>query len=69
MGIELLMCPSAFILYETDPLEMLARILCANMLHMSMLGEFKKGLDSMKYSLNHSYRFQHWYIAFIAALC
>lgn len=48
---------------------MIARIICANILHMSMLPEFAKALRSIKYVCNHSYRFQHWQIAFIAGLC
>lgn len=46
---------------------MLARIICANMLHMSLIPECIKGLTSMKYILNHSYRFTHWQIAFCVA--
>ena len=57
IGIELLGSPDAFLIYEIDPWEMIARIVCANMLHLSMLDEFKRGLDSMKYVLSHYYRF------------
>lgn len=46
---------------------MLARVICANMLHMSLVNEYIKGLGSMKYVLNHPYRFTHWQIAYMCA--
>lgn len=56
-----------FIEYENSTTEMLARVICANMLHMSLVNEYVKGLNSMKYVLNHAYRFTHWQIAYLMA--
>ena len=46
--------------YEPSSTEMLARVICSNMLHMSLVNEYVKGLNSMKYILNHAYRFTNW---------
>ena len=32
------------------------------------MDEFKHAIDKMKYAVNHSYRFQLWYVAFSSGL-
>lgn len=43
---------------------MLARVVCSLILHMSQLDEVGRALINMKYTINHSYMFQNWFIAF-----
>lgn len=59
---------SKFTVYEDSNSEMVSRLICAYMLHMSLLNEFKKGLNGMKYSLTHHYRFVHWQIAYLCSV-
>ena len=54
-----------FVEYEPSSTEMLARVICSNMLHMSLVNEYVKGLRCMKYILNHAYRFTNWQIAYL----
>ena len=42
----------------------LARFLCAIILHISLVDETKQGLSMMKYSLNHPWKFSSWTSAF-----
>ena len=45
-----------------------ARFICGVILHMKLADEIKAGLEMMKFSLNHEYRFQDFYLAFLAGL-
>jgi hypothetical protein len=41
-----------------DPVQvpmMIARFICATILHLSLVDEVSAGMDIMKYTLNHSY--------------
>lgn len=42
-----------------------AKMICAIILHMAMLEEARLALELMKYSINHSYMFNSWFLAFI----
>ena len=62
------------IIYEFDlffeevnsVLQLLARFICATILHLALIDEVYTGMDNMKYSLNHPYLFQSWFQAWIA---
>lgn len=43
-----------------------ARFICGVVLHMGLQDELKTGLNLMKFSLNHDYRFENYQIAFLA---
>lgn len=45
-----------------------ARFICATILHLSLVDEVSHGLDMMKYSVNHSYKFVHYSMAFASGL-
>jgi hypothetical protein len=42
----------------------LARFICGSMLHLSLLDEVSNGLNSMKFALNHPYKFMSYNLAF-----
>lgn len=42
---------------------MFCRFICGTILHLSLLDEVTKGLDNMKFALNHSYLFQSYFSA------
>ena len=45
------------------------RFICASILHMSLIDEVSSGLNFMKYSVNHPYKFNHflmpWSVGFM----
>ena len=43
-----------------------ARFCCGIILHMKLADELHAGLQMMKFSLNHEYRFSEFYLAFLA---
>jgi hypothetical protein len=43
-----------------------ARFVCGIVLHMALQDELKQGLDNMKYSLNHTWRFENYKIAWLS---
>lgn len=51
--------PSSFYL-------VIARFSCGIILHMMLQGEVESGLDRMKFAINHYYRFENPWIAFLA---
>lgn len=51
--------------YPTSKWIVVARFICAVVLHMALQDEIKQGLDVMKYTLNHSWRFDNWHLAFL----
>jgi hypothetical protein len=47
---------------------MVARFICATILHLSLVDEVNQGLTMMKYAVNHSYRFHQHQLAFLSGL-
>ena len=47
----------------------MARFLCATFLHISLVDEVKQGLNMMKFSINHSWMFRKWNLAFFVGFC
>lgn len=45
---------------------MIVRFTCGVVLHMNAQGEMAQGLNFMKFSLNHDYRFENYRVAFLA---
>jgi hypothetical protein len=45
---------------------MLARFICATILHLSLVDEVSAGLEMMKYASNHPYKFTHFEIAWFS---
>jgi len=43
-----------------------ARFVCGVVLHMALQDELKQGLDNMKYSLNHRWRFEDYKVAYLS---
>lgn len=43
-----------------------ARFICATILHLSLVDEVSAGLEMMKYSINHPYKFNRWSIAWLS---
>ncbi len=43
-----------------------ARFICATILHLSLVDEVSAGLEMMKYALNHSYKFEHYEVAWMS---
>lgn len=54
--------------YPTSMGIVIARFFCGIILHMSLQEELYSGLDKMKFSLNHHYRFENYLIAFLSGL-
>ena len=46
----------------------LARFVCGLMMHISLSDELEAGMTSMKYSLNHTWKFINWKLAFLSGL-
>lgn len=44
----------------------IARFACGIILHMQLQQEVESGLDNMKFAVNHFYRFEKPWIAFLA---
>ena len=44
----------------------IARFACGTILHMMLQGELTNGLNSMKFTLNHYYRFDNPWVAYLA---
>ena len=45
----------------------ISRFLCGIFLHISLEDEAKAAYKMMKYTLNHPWKFEHWYIAFLVS--
>ena len=45
---------------------MFARFICATILHLSCVDEVYAGLEMMKYSVNHPYKFEHSSVAWMS---
>lgn len=45
---------------------MFARFICATILHLSCVDEVSAGLEMMKYSVNHPYKFEHFVIGWLS---
>ncbi len=54
--------------YPSSNWIVVARFICAVVLHMALQDEIKQGLDIMKYTLNHTWRFENWHLAFLCGL-
>ena len=47
---------------------MFARFICATILHLSCVDEVNAGLNMMKYAVNHSYKFNSFWFAFLSGM-
>ena len=56
----------SIIIAPVDVYIMIARFICATILHLSLVDEVNQGLTMMKYAVNHSYRFHRHQLAFIS---
>jgi hypothetical protein len=52
--------------YQADATLIIARFVCAAILHWSLIDNFTAGLDKMKYACNHKRDFSDWKGAYIA---
>ena len=52
--------------YPVSPYIVLARFSCGIILHMQLQGELTAGMSNMKFALNHHYRFDSVFIAWLA---
>lgn len=57
---------SPLAVYPPSPGVVLARFTCGIILHMKLQNELSCGLNNMKFALNHYYRFDNPYIAYLA---
>lgn len=48
---------------------LISRFICGTILHLSLLGEVTRGMQNMKFALNHPYLFQHWFNAWLVGFC
>lgn len=48
---------------------MVCRFLCAIFLHISLTDELNQGLNIMKYSMNHHWKFKNWFSAYMVGFC
>jgi len=46
-----------------------ARFICALIMHIMLTSETKQGLLMMKYATNHHWKFRNWQQAFMIGLC
>jgi hypothetical protein len=58
--------PITDIVFPADVYNVIAKFICAIVLHMELQDEGYQGLNMMKYALNHKWRFEHPWTAFIA---
>ena len=47
----------------------IARFICAMIMHIGLAGEIKQGLQMMKYASNHPWKFRSWRKAFFIGFC
>ena len=59
--------PCRLFLFEFYTLQMMARVVCGVILHLCIVEEQYKGLNQMKYSVNHPYNFNNPHIAFFVS--
>ena len=45
---------------------MMARLICGIVMHINLVGRVKQGMEMMKYSLNHYWKFTNWFFGFMA---
>ena len=64
IALYLLMKQSAMFVEQIQPDLMFCRFICATILHLSLLDEVTKGLNNMKFALNHTYLFDSWTSAY-----
>ena len=48
---------------------LISRFICGTILHLSLLGEVTRGMQNMKFVLNHPYLFQSWFSAWLVGFC
>jgi hypothetical protein len=57
-----------FTVYETSVLMILARFVCAIILHLALIDELSAGLEKMKFACNHKRDFVDWKMAYVSGL-
>lgn len=45
---------------------MVSRMICVVVMHINLMGKVTQGMNMMKYSLNHTWKFDGWHFGFIA---
>lgn len=57
-----------YFLVQASTLILFGRFICCTILHLSLIDQVQSGLDIMKFSCNHHYKFHSPLIAFTAGL-
>lgn len=58
--------------FATPPPEIstvISRFVCGIFLHISQEDEIKAAFKMMKYSINHPWKFEYWFVAFLGGFC
>ena len=55
-----------FTVYEQHSMMIVARFVCAIILHLALIDELSAGLDKMKFACNHKRDFVEWKLAYAA---
>ena len=56
---------SSFKTPENDIAVVISRFICGFFLHISQEDEIKAAFKMMKYTTNHPWKFEHWFVAFL----
>lgn len=57
-----------FTIFETHVFMVLARFVCAIILHLALIDELSAGLEKMKFACNHKRDFTDWKLAYLSGL-